>query len=160
MYSLAFFLEIDMARKETKPFAWSFERRFMTRIAKDENGCWNWIGAKMRNGYGQLAVGGQHWAAHRYAYTELRGEIPVGLDLDHLCRNRACCNPDHLEPVTRSENLKRGETGAWAKEHNGGKTHCPSGHQYDEANTYLHPSGRRCCRACARERAADKRRAA
>ena len=75
---------------------------------KTEHGCWVWLGAKMRNGYGQLVVGGVHYAAHRYAYQELVGAIPAGLDLDHLCRNRACTNPDHLEPVTRSENLLRG----------------------------------------------------
>ena len=149
-----------MSGKEKKQFNWSFERRFMRRIQQDANGCWNWTGSKMHNGYGQLAVGPKRWAAHRYAYTQLRGDIPAGLDLDHLCRNRACCNPDHLEPVTRSENLLRGNIGNWAKENNGKKTHCPSGHPYDEANTYMHPTGRRCCRTCARERAAQKRRAA
>ena len=93
-----------MARIRTiKKFEWSFDRRFMSRVEKTEHGCWVWLGAKMRNGYGQLVVGGVHYAAHRYAYQELVGAIPAGLDLDHLCRNRACTNPDHLEPVTRSE---------------------------------------------------------
>lgn len=135
-----------------KTFAWSFDRRFMSKVEKTESGCWLWLGAKMNNGYGQLVVGSVHWAAHRYSYTELIGEIPPGLDLDHLCRNRACTNPAHLEPVTRSENLFRGNTGKHKR-----PDICPAGHPYSGDNLYMHPSGRRNCRACARIRAQEKR---
>ena len=142
-----------MARIRTiKKFEWSFDRRFMSRVEKTEHGCWVWLGAKMRNGYGQLVVGGVHYAAHRYAYQEMVGAIPAGLDLDHLCRNRACTNPDHLEPVTRSENLLRG----LKRTHNLEKTHCPSGHEYSAENTYVN-GNRRQCRACANARASAKR---
>jgi HNH endonuclease len=112
----------------------------------------------MGNGYGMITVGGVRWAAHRYSYTQLVGPIPEGLDLDHLCRNRPCCNPAHLEPVTRSENLKRGNVGVWAKEHNGKKTHCPSGHEYSGDNLYIHPRGSRCCRACTNARQRERTR--
>jgi len=138
----------------SKTFNWSFERRFMRRISKEANGCWVWNGCKMRNGYGQLGVGGKHYAAHRFAYENLVGPIPEGLDLDHLCRNRACANPSHLQPVTRSENLKRGVGfGRW----NTLKTHCPHGHEYSQDNTHVSKTNRRLCRACARVRAAKIR---
>lgn len=138
-----------------KQYNWSFERRFMRRVETLPNGCWEWQGAKMGNGYGQIGVGGKHWAAHRYAYVELIGPIPDGLDLDHLCRNRACCNPKHLEPVTRQENINRSAKNGGAQ--NKAKTHCPKGHEYSGANLYIHPSGRRCCRTCTNQRALEKR---
>lgn len=109
----------------------------------------------MKNGYGQIGVAGTVYAAHRYAYQELVGPIPDGLDLDHLCRNRACTNPDHLEPVTRKENINRSAKNGGAQ--NKVKTHCPYGHEYSGKNLYIHPTGRRCCRECARIRAMEKR---
>lgn len=141
-----------MSSKTVKKFEWSFDRRFMSRVEKTESGCWLWIGAKMKNGYGQLAVGGVNFSAHRYSYQELVGKIPDGLDLDHLCRNRACTNPSHLEPVTRSENLLRGNVGTYKR-----PDFCPSGHPYAGENLYMHPAGKRICRACARIRAQEKR---
>lgn len=82
--------------------------------------------------------------AHRWSYEFHVGPIPEGLDLDHLCRNRGCVNPDHLEPVTREENIRR----AFAT-----VTHCPSGHPYSDENTYVRPGTvHRKCRACARQR--------
>lgn len=144
-----------MARIRTgKKFNWSFDRRFMPHVEKVESGCWLWTGSKMNNGYGQVGVGGRLFAAHRFAYQELVGEIPKGLDLDHLCKNKACVNPEHMEPVTRSVNLSRRDPFLY---HNERKTHCPSGHEYAGDNLYIHPTGRRCCRACARIRAWEKR---
>jgi len=82
--------------------------RFKNRIAVDPvTGCWNW-NLTTKNGYGESMIGGYATLAHRAVWIFLRGPIPQGLDLDHLCRNRGCVNPDHLEPVTRKVNLRRG----------------------------------------------------
>lgn len=69
--------------------------------------CWIWALATKPNGYGHVRVDGRDEYAHRAYWREAHGPIPTGLDLDHLCRVRACVNPDHLEPVTRAENMRR-----------------------------------------------------
>jgi len=113
------------------------------RALTRENGdCWEWIGVKTRDGYGKVTRRPRTWMVHRYVYETLVGPIPAGLTIDHLCRNRACINPAHLEPVTRKVNSERGSEAQ--------RTHCPQGHPYDEANTYRSPRGR-FCRACGRE---------
>lgn len=105
--------------------------------------CWVYTGLKTYNGYGQINVGGFR-RAHRYAWSELRGPIPEGLDLDHLCKNRACCNPDHLEVVTTAVNNAR------ANGFPGGvQTHCLRGHEFTPENTRIFQGERR-CRACQR----------
>ena len=90
--------------------------RALNRILFDD-GCWEWEGSKTRDGYGQIEDGRRsdrhNLRAHRVVYEGLRGPIPEGLDLDHLCRNRGCVRPDHLKPVTRSENCRRGMTGRY-----------------------------------------------
>jgi len=88
---------------------------------------------------------GKNKVAHRISYELLKGDIPEGLDLDHLCRNRGCVNPDHLEPVTRKENLLRGNT---IPAKHARKTHCPQGHEYTKGNTFISKSGSRHCRKC------------
>lgn len=123
--------------------------RWFQRQVRPEGERWLWCGATTRNGYGQVALGGRHVMAHRAIYEYVVAEIPEGLDLDHLCRNRSCVNPQHLEPVTRSENLRRG---APRGEHLRARTHCPRGHPYDDVNT-ARRGGRRICRACDRARA-------
>lgn len=70
--------------------------------------CWDWTGYIGTAGYGELCVDGKKVAVHRYVYREARGEIPAGMVIDHRCRNRRCCNPDHLDVVTNQENLNRG----------------------------------------------------
>ncbi len=119
--------------------------RFWAKVDKTaENGCWNWTAGKIPQGYGQFNLTHKTACkAHRFAYIALVGPIPDGLVLDHLCRNRACVNPDHLEPVTQGTNARRGDAGA----HNASKTHCPAGHPYSDANTEHARRGRR-CRTC------------
>lgn len=122
------------------------------------DGRWEWQGFRDYDGYGQAAGENTYEGckpAHRVVYEMMVGPIPEGLQLDHLCRNRACVKPSHVEPVSGAENIRRGQSPA-AK--NARKTHCLRGHFYDEVNTYVSPDGRRSCRTCHRERMAAKKR--
>lgn len=110
--------------------------------------CWIYVGAMARGGYGRVKVGGSEYRAHRYAWLTLRGEIPDGLDLDHLCRNRACVNPDHLDPVPSAVNKSRGLMGS-GNCTTAVQTHCKRDHEFTPDNTYMW-RGRRKCRACQR----------
>lgn len=113
--------------------------------------CWEWRGARQPNGYGHLMVDKRWWMAHRYAYTITLGPIPDGLTIDHLCRNRPCVNPVHLEAITMGENTSRGPSAP------GGRTHCPQGHEYSDENTWREANGKRHCRACHRDRQRARR---
>jgi hypothetical protein len=117
--------------------------------------CWLWVGGTNGSGYGRFCVDGRlRVYPHRYAYEQLVGPIPERMTLDHLCRVRLCCRPDHLEVVTRSENIRRGTVGQVNAARMRSRTHCPQGHPYDEANTYIDPTrGVRACRICMKERA-------
>ena len=125
---------------------WS--ERFMSKVRKT-SGCWEWAAGRTPAGYGKFYLGGKTVLAHRVSYELHVGRIPKGLNLDHLCRNRACVNPAHLEPVTVRTNLLRGDTLAAA---NSVKTHCINGHEFNDANTYRVPDGSRMCRVCMRAR--------
>jgi hypothetical protein len=122
----------------------TFEQRFWAKVDKSGD-CWQWTAAKCSRGYGAFGVDRKPRRAHRVAYELVVGPIPDGLELDHLCRNPSCVNPEHLEPVTHRENMRRG-TGVFGV--NARKTHCNSGHLYDEANTIWEPNGSRRCRMC------------
>jgi HNH endonuclease len=140
---------ISDGRRPRRP---SVAERFWPRV--DRRGpeeCWPWLGA-VSHGYGVFPFSAEQSAAraHRVAYELLIGEIPDGLTIDHLCRNKLCQNPAHMEPVTGGENTRRAHAAI---------THCPAGHPYDEANTYR-VNSTRYCRACGRARAAARRRAA
>ena len=122
------------------------EQRFWSKVDRGD-GCWAWLGTPTEKGYGRLDVDGRFWMAHRYSYTLLVGPIPDGLQIDHLCRNRLCVNPAHLEPVTQRENIVRGISPAAM---NASKTHCKRGHEFTPENTGVDASGGRYCRTCKR----------
>ena len=123
--------------------------RFWSKVKKTKS-CWYWLAGKTSKGYGDFWLNRKHKLAHRFSYEQLVGEIPQGLTLDHLCRNRGCVNPNHLEPVTKGENVLRG-VGITAN--NVKKTHCPQGHEYSGKNLYIQPDGRRVCKECNRNKA-------
>lgn len=120
----------------------SAERRFMALNFLTDDGCWIWLGSRGRGGYAQFNDGTTMRRAHRWAYEYFVGAIPAGLDIDHLCRHRDCVNPEHLEPVTRSENLRGGYQAR------GLKDSCSQGHPLDIANTFQRQDGGRGCRIC------------
>lgn len=135
--------------------------RFLEKVDRDGLlGCWRWTGAVSRHGYGQAELAGVRHNAHRVAYLLLVGPIPAGYDIDHLCRNRVCVNPAHLEPVTRQVNVRR----AMPFRRDTRTTVCAAGHPRTPETTYDRPDRRgRNCRVCAVEatrRWANRRRAA
>lgn len=128
-------------------------------IPEPNTGCWFWLWQLNNGGYGIVGLRRHRkMLAHRLSYESFVGPIPPALDIDHLCRTRSCVNPEHLQPVTRSENLRRGlGPRLTSLRHKGVRiTHCHRGHEYSTENTYWHGDYRR-CRTCAALRASWKR---
>ena len=120
--------------------------RFFDFVCVCEDGCWRWTGFVLRRTqrrlpYGRFAIASNvHAQAHRFAYARLVGPIPDGLEVDHLCFTPSCVNPDHLELVTQSVNIRR------ANALRPNRTHCRRGHKW--VDPYIFPSGARSCRVC------------
>lgn len=126
------------------PMSADWVERFWTKVDKADNGCWGWIAYRDPDGYGNFSIEGRTKRSHRVAYELLISSIPEGMQLDHLCRNRGCVNPDHLEPVTCRENILRGES---FQARNARKTHCLHGHLFAEYGFSSGDTSRR-CRLC------------
>jgi HNH endonuclease len=133
-------------------------KRFWDKVNKTNN-CWLWQGAltkKSRSGvggYGVFFLDGKTTYTHRFIYESFKGIIKKGYVIDHLCRDRGCVNPDHLEAVTTQENIKRGTSG----EFNKSKTKCPKGHDYASGNVLLYNNAWRICKTCNNERSRQRR---
>jgi hypothetical protein len=121
--------------------------RFWSKVSLcEQTGCWLFVGARNRDGYGSFSLGGKVRSAHRVAYEVLVGPVPHGLELDHArCQTPACCNPSHLEPVTHRENMLRGKTNCIMAAR--AKSVCPKGHPY----SHRHKNGARRCAICIAE---------
>lgn len=117
------------------------------QVAERADGeCWRWPGAHGGTGYAHVRIGDRVHRVSRVAYSLRFGPIAEGLELDHLCQNKWCWNPAHLEPVTRSENVLRGDNPGG----NSNKEFCKRGHPFDASNTRIDKDGKRICRACKR----------
>lgn len=131
-------------------------RRLNKKIVINKStGCWDWIAAKSY-GYGCIGLGYKTYRVHRLLYAMTRGAPDPNLECDHLCRNRGCVNPEHIEMVTHRENILRGKA---PQAENAKKTHCPSGHPYDDKNTIRRRRGGRDCRICNVARVRNRRNA-
>lgn len=117
--------------------------RFNAKWGLTLDGCWQWTAAASPTGYGHFWNGERVVAAHRWAYEYFVGPIPEGLEIDHLCRNRSCVNPQHLDPVLHVANVRRSGIDGRSEQH------CRNGHEFTSENTYTHErTGYRQCRAC------------
>ena len=133
------------------PTEWAVRAALIKRllVKADMSGpskCWLWQGSCSGNGYGRFSINGELKSASRTSYELFRGEIPDGWEIDHLCRQRGCINPVHLEAVTRSENHLRG----FDHLPKALQTHCRKGHELTDDNVYRYSNGKRQCLTCRR----------
>jgi hypothetical protein len=133
----------------------SIREHIMSRVVIADTGCWEWQGTLSVRGYGRIKIAGASKSVHRVSYAEFVGPLVDGLTIDHLCRNRRCCNPLHLEQVTSAENTLRGMGPAALHAR---QTHCKRGHELTPDN--IIPSsakiGTRQCWTCLRLRNAAR----
>lgn len=139
--------------------------RFLALVRIEPDGCWAWLGSKNKDGYGQFILSARRGEAririapYRFIWEYFNGPMPEGLEPDHTCNNRQCCNPAHIEPVTHSENQRRSYQRGRARPGrdyvvNPRPSHCKHGHEYTPANTHINSQGAISCRACNRRRCA------
>jgi hypothetical protein len=127
--------------------------RFRSKHKVSDAGCWPWSGFIESNGYGGFSYRGAKQYAHRVSYSLYRGKIKEGLVIDHLCRNRSCVNPGHLDLVTQRENILRGDCLSVNRKRYKNQTHCKNGHPLSGENLYVHlQRGTRSCRTCKNRR--------
>lgn len=131
------------------------ERFFNKYTVNPLTDCWEWNKPK-KNGYGQFYHNGTMRRSHIFSYELYYGNVPEGMVLDHLCKNKACCNPDHLETVSQKTNVRRGRAGESCKERAFLQTHCKRGHKFTVDNTYVSKVGARHCRACRTDRTQER----
>lgn len=141
--------------------------RFLALVDVVPGACWPWKGSKSKDGYGQFTLSGRRGekririAPYRFIWEHFNGPMPEGLEPDHTCNNRKCCNPEHIEPVTHSENqirsYRRGRKrpGVDYRAAKSRPTHCPKGHEYTPENTYHTTNSTIYCRECNRAACAD-----
>ena len=128
--------------------------RFWSKVKKTDS-CWIWTGYRDKDGYGRFGIDEKiKHKAHRFSYELVNGKIPNNQEIDHLCKNTSCVNPDHLEIVTHQENIKRSNVGI----NQSSKTHCPQGHEFTKENTYYRKDRfGRGCQTCINERSIARR---
>jgi hypothetical protein len=148
-------VEYNTVERRKRLFDIETEIRFWDKVNfNTENDCWEWKGAKNITDYGTITINNKALYVHRISYEISKGKIPTGLQIDHLCRNRKCVNPEHLEAVSLRENLNRGIK----HNQNSNKTHCVRGHELKGDNLYVKPDGARRCRKCNNEKQNIRRR--
>lgn len=144
---------VPLADAAYREAVWS---RLLANVNISPAGCWEWQRFRNPDGYGVISIKRRMKTAHMVALAIHRDSLwPKEFQVDHLCQNRACCNPDHLEVVTPGVNARRSSSPALTSQRIRARTHCPQGHEYDAANTRLRAKGYRSCRAC--DRANDLR---
>jgi len=129
--------------------------RFAEKTIAKCNGCIEWIGHLSPKGYGQFSWLSRPVCAHRWVYAAKKGPIPVGMVIDHLCRNPACVNIDHLECVSMAENTRRGLLHTMQRAKARAMTHCKRGYPLFGQNVSINAKGHRCCKTCQRKAAEE-----